>query len=81
MRIRKRFKGRPPAQQVVLVIVGLLSLGVVALAERDIQRRPTERVRGPKLVWRIASTNALGALAYFGAGRRQPKRSSHFGHR
>lgn len=66
----KRFQDRPPRQKAAIVVTSLVSLAIVALAERDIHNRPAERVRGPKLVWRVVSTNALGALAYFGVGRR-----------
>ncbi|HEV2981725.1 MAG TPA: hypothetical protein VGX51_09860 [Solirubrobacteraceae bacterium] len=45
----------------------------VAAAERDIQRRPTAGIRGPKLLWRaIATQNIIGPAAYFALGRRPP---------
>jgi hypothetical protein len=50
--------------------VFLASLGLVAFAERDIQRRAADEIHGPKLAWRAASLNALGALAYLALGRR-----------
>jgi hypothetical protein len=44
---------------------------VVAVTWRDISRRPPERVRGSKRLWRSASAvNTLGALAYWLGGRR-----------
>lgn len=49
-----------------------VSLGTVALAERDIQTRAPDEIRGPKLLWRLASLNALGALAYLKWGRSDP---------
>jgi hypothetical protein len=67
---RERFQDRTAGQKTALIFVGLLSLAVVGFAERDIHHRPVERIRGPKLVWRVVSTNALGALAYLGLGRR-----------
>jgi hypothetical protein len=46
-------------------------LAVVAVTWRDISRRPPERVRGSKRMWRAASAvNTLGALAYWLGGRR-----------
>ncbi len=51
----------------LLIVVSLLP---VAAAERDIERRPGAQVRGGKRIWRLASLNALGALAYFRWGRR-----------
>jgi hypothetical protein len=47
-----------------------VSLVVVAAAERDLHRRPDAQIRGDKRLWRLASLNALGALAYFRWGRR-----------
>jgi hypothetical protein len=45
-------------------------LVVAACTWRDIDRRPAERVRGSKTVWKVASAlNTLGALAYWVAGR------------
>ena len=55
MSIRKR---------IILGATLVASLGIVATAESDLQRRPDELVHGNKLVWRLVSTNALGALAY-----------------
>ncbi len=47
-----------------------LSLKVAALI--DIKRRPAERIRGPKRVWRAAmAVNLLGPLSYFVFGRRR----------
>jgi hypothetical protein len=49
-----------------------ISLATVALAERDIHHRETNEIRGSKLLWRLASLNALGALAYLKWGRTDP---------
>jgi Phospholipase_D-nuclease N-terminal len=47
-----------------------LSLKVAALI--DIKRRPAERIRGPKRMWRAAMVvNLLGPLSYFAFGRRR----------
>jgi hypothetical protein len=46
-------------------------LAAVAVTWRDIGRRPPQRVRGSKRLWRLASAvNTLGVLAYWLAGRR-----------
>ncbi|HEY5286269.1 MAG TPA: hypothetical protein VIJ50_04110 [Solirubrobacteraceae bacterium] len=66
-RSKQRFSTYSPAR--VLVVL-LLSLGLVAAGERDIQRRPAEQIRGSKLLWRLVSLNAFGALSYFRWGRR-----------
>ena len=69
-RPKQRFSEYSPARQRWIVVVLLVSLGLVAAGERDIQRRPAEQVRGSKLLWRLVCLNALGALGYFRWGRR-----------
>jgi hypothetical protein len=53
------------------VIIALLaiSLGLVCTAERDLQRRPADQVRGRKPLWRLICLNALGAVVYLRWGR------------
>lgn len=47
-----------------------LSLKVAALI--DIKRRPADRIRGPKRLWRAAMVvNLLGPVSYFVFGRRR----------
>jgi hypothetical protein len=64
-----QFRERSPAQRlwIFTLIAGLLC--VVAAAERDIQGRSDEEVRGSKSLWRLLSLNAVGAAAYFRWGR------------
>lgn len=55
---------------------GLLAVEavVIVLAERDIQHRSSQDIRGPKLLWRIlAAQNIVGPAAYFGIGRRSSR--------
>lgn len=68
---KKRFGDYRPAERALLVGVVSASVVVVIVAERDIHRRPSDRVRGSKVLWRLVSTNALGAAAYLGWGRRR----------
>lgn len=67
---KKRFRDRSPAEKGLLGLILVVSLAIVGFAERDLQARPEKQVRGPKLAWRLAGLNALGALAYLGVGRR-----------
>jgi hypothetical protein len=47
-----------------------LSLKIAALV--DIKRRPADRIRGPKALWRAAmAVNLLGPVSYFTIGRRR----------
>jgi hypothetical protein len=69
MRRGEGFKDMSPVRRVVAVLLFLVSLAVVVAAERDIQRRDDSQLRGNKLIWRLLSLNALGALSYFRWGR------------
>ena len=61
---------RSPAQRLLAVVLIAVSLGLVAVAERDLHRRPDTQVRGDKRLWRIVCLNAIGAVAYLLCGRR-----------
>ena len=69
-RSKKKLSEYSPAKRLWLGIVFAVSLAIVAVGERDIQRRPAEQVRGSKLFWRLVCLNALGTLGYFRWGRR-----------
>jgi hypothetical protein len=65
-----KFKKLPPAYQAAIVAVTVWNLWLSATAERDIQRRPADQIRGPKALWRLAClTNTLGPAVYFRWGR------------
>ena len=68
---KKRLRDYSPREQTAIGFVLVVSLAIVGVAERDIQHRPDEEIRGPKLLWRALSLNAIGALAYFGVGRKR----------
>lgn len=68
----KFYRGLSPAARVGLWVLVALEVALVALAQRDIQRRPANLIRGPKLLWRLVATlNFIGPAAYFGLGRRR----------
>jgi hypothetical protein len=69
MRHGGRLGELPPARRGVAIVLMVASLAVVAVAERDIKNRPDSEVRGNRLIWRLISLNALGALAYLRWGR------------
>ena len=50
-----------------LIVAALLLVGA---AERDLQHRPVDQVRGGKLLWRLLCLNAVGAAGYLRWGRR-----------
>jgi hypothetical protein len=59
-----------PVQRFWALSLIAVALGLVAAAERDIQRRPADQVRGSKLLWRLVCLNAVGSAGYFRWGRR-----------
>ena len=67
---KKPFRERSRTQRLWLLMLTAGSVLLVIAAERDIQRRPADRVRGNRLLWRLVSLNALGSLSYFRWGRR-----------
>jgi hypothetical protein len=68
VRLYKRLS--PAARRGVWALLAFEAV-LIAVAERDIQRRPAERIRGPKLLWRaVATQNVIGPAAYYGFGRR-----------
>jgi len=69
-RTKQRFSERSPAKRALLAVIFAVSLGLVSAAERDLQQRPPEQVRGPKALWRVVCLNALGAVGYLRWGRR-----------
>ena len=63
----------PTARRALWTLVAL-EIVLIAAAERDIQRRPADKIRGPKLLWRaVATQNVIGPAAYFGLGRRRSR--------
>ena len=60
----------PRARRAVWALLAFEAVLIVAV-ERDIQRRPANRIRGPKLLWRaVATQNVIGPAAYFGFARK-----------
>lgn len=53
------------------VIIALVLWAVVTpFTWRDLERRTPEQVRGRKWMWRLASANLTGSVAYFLVGRK-----------
>jgi hypothetical protein len=65
----EQFTQKSPAQRFAAFAVLIVSLGLVTAAERDIQRRTADQVRGSKPLWRLVCLNALGAVGYLRWGR------------
>jgi hypothetical protein len=73
-RSKKQFKERSRAGQLAILALSFAAASLVAGAERDLQRRPAEDVRGSKTLWRVLCLNAIGAAVYFRWGRRTARR-------
>lgn len=65
----EQFRQKSPVQRFSAFAALAVSLGLVATAQRDIQRRPADQIRGSKPLWRLVCLNALGAVGYLRWGR------------
>lgn len=70
--VARFYRGLSPAGRAGLWLLLAFEVVLIAATQRDIQRRPAELIRGPKLLWRVIATqNVIGPAAYFGLGRRR----------
>jgi hypothetical protein len=61
-----------PRQRALLGAAAAAELTLKITALVDIQRRPADRIRGPKSLWRAAmAVNLIGPVSYFAFGRRR----------
>jgi Phospholipase_D-nuclease N-terminal len=67
----KRYNRLSPTTRRAVWVLLAFEAVLIIVAQRDIQRRPAERIRGPKLLWRaVATLNVIGPAAYYAFGRR-----------
>ncbi len=72
MATRKRWQDLGPAAKAAIVVGGIVQLGLLGAAQRDIGRRRPEELNGPGLLWRgVSFINFVGPIAYFLVGRRK----------
>jgi hypothetical protein len=72
MASHQRWQDLGPAAREVIVIGGIVQLGLLAAAQRDIGRRRPDQLNGPRGLWRAVSfINFFGPIAYFVVGRRK----------
>jgi hypothetical protein len=58
-------------QRAGVATMGLVQMGLLFAALRDLRRRPEEAINGSKRFWRAAVfINFIGPIAYFWKGRR-----------
>lgn len=68
---RKSWKDLSPQARAGTVAGGIVQLILLTLALRDLRRRTSAQVRGPKPLWYAVSfVNFFGPLAYFAFGRK-----------
>lgn len=71
-RAKKKWKDLTPTQRAFTVVGAVVQLTLLAMAQRDLAKRPAEQIRGPKWLWRIVTLiNFGGPIAYFCCGRRR----------
>jgi len=68
----KRWDELGGAQKGAVVVTGIVQVALLVAALTDIYRRPTDEIRGPKLLWAAASfVNFVGPISYFLLGRKR----------
>jgi hypothetical protein len=68
---KPRWSDLSPTAKRAIVVGGVLELVMTTLALRDLKRRSTGEVRGPKFLWVLGCfVQPFGPLLYFGVGRR-----------
>ena len=69
----RKWKGLTPTQRGFVIVGAVVHITLLAVAQRDLSRRPPELIRGPKGLWRMVTMiNVLGPLAYLVFGRKRP---------
>ncbi|MFA6576230.1 MAG: PLD nuclease N-terminal domain-containing protein [Nocardioides sp.] len=69
---KKKWSDYSPAQQRAVCVASAVEVVMTAAALRDLARRPSDDVRGPKRAWALALfVQPVGPIAYFALGRRQ----------
>jgi phospholipase D-like protein len=69
---KKRWSDLSGEQRAAVGVVGAIQVGLLVTALRDLWRRPSEEVRGSKLLWvPLCFVNFIGPLAYLRFGRKR----------
>lgn len=68
---KKSWSDLTPTQQKLLIAAGAVESALTLYTLRDLARRPSAAVRGPKVLWRAgAFVQPVGPVAYLAFGRR-----------
>ncbi|MDO9495100.1 MAG: PLD nuclease N-terminal domain-containing protein [Nocardioides sp.] len=69
---KKKWSDYGPTQQRAICAASAVEVVMTAAALRDLARRPSDGVRGPKRAWALALfVQPVGPIAYFALGRRR----------
>lgn len=67
----KKWSDLTDTQKAGAVVLGMIQIGLTAIALWDLQKRTDREVRGRKNVWRAVSfVNFVGPISYFIFGRK-----------
>jgi hypothetical protein len=68
---KKSWGEMSPLQRKAVVVGGFVELVVTVIATRDLYRRDSSQVRGPKALWGLAlGVQPFGPIAYLVLGRK-----------
>ena len=68
---KKRWSDLTTGQQRAIIVGAAVEVVVTGIALRDLARRPSAQVRGPKAAWVLSFVvQPFGPLAYYAMGRR-----------
>jgi hypothetical protein len=69
---KKRWEDLTDGQKAAIVVLGAVEVVLTVVALRDLARRPSAQVRGPKVLWAGGCfVQPVGPVAYLGLGRRR----------
>ena len=69
---KRRWSSLTPTQQRAIIVGAAIEIVVTALALKDLARRSSSQVRGPKAGWALSFVvQPFGPLVYFALGRRR----------
>ena len=73
-RSKKKWSDLSPRQQQAIVLGAIAEAITTTIALRDLIRRPSREVRGPKIVWFLACfVQPIGPILYLTRGRRRAR--------
>jgi hypothetical protein len=68
---RRSWQELSPLQRVGIVVAGVVQMGLLLTALRDLRQRPDDEINGSRRFWKAAVfVNYIGPVAYFWKGRR-----------